>query len=772
MNSDLESSKYPVYTGVWTNWSRGRVLGATLTISRHDADLLIAFTAFFIAFVGTRVWRIICFVTHRNLSTPEEPKAIYHQQQVILRNASNPEDATQLFLKLFWANRRSDGRFRPLLMVMVAAFCIAAFTVAGGYSSQITTAVGDEVLIKSANCRALNPTLQNQSSNVRVNNPQYARWINSAANYAQQCYSADSAGLVDCRRFAIRQLTNNMDQKAICPFDEAMCRDSSSNIRIDSGFVDSHTHFGLNSPPHERIIWRNVLHCAPINTANFTSQKKTDLGLLTLYHYGNIYDYSVADAVYAAKSVESQYASDFSEDIQVSYSAFSIQTVANTVYDGKTQPMSVLFPISALDRGDAETYLIFLEGNGVMFLEPEGDEWYRIGEAPPINPFSNWTDAPSLYIPLEPASPLGCADQYQFCNPAYNGRRVCGPLASYTDAVLGSLHIFNLTREDRTNYQLHYGNIEISDTAARFLYFLDTFDAGLTIDAILSHMGPASLLSQEYLVNGVQSHLESNQWQLDVAHWWDIAMSGRQAAFLDAAYSSPDPSILASYVNFTSPAALKLCQNQKMRTTAYASFSLLGFTLTFVVGFLLATFSYIQEPLVTWSYKRKGRKPYQHLEWVSNATLQLHRLAHEEMGWGEWSNCTETIPTTKDNNVLGCLDIADPTHPRIKLSHERQCGPDGVQNPIKIENTSYSPGRIDDDSIPASASGDTLGSSTADDEHPDANVPPGQETEVLQAATVVEETYLLLGDAATSVGTSVDERGSANIPGGGLTNRT
>jgi hypothetical protein len=48
--------QYAVYTGYWTNWSQSPVFRATLTLTRSDANLLIAFIAFFIAFVGTRFW--------------------------------------------------------------------------------------------------------------------------------------------------------------------------------------------------------------------------------------------------------------------------------------------------------------------------------------------------------------------------------------------------------------------------------------------------------------------------------------------------------------------------------------------------------------------------------------------------------------------------------------------------------------------------------------------------------------------------------------------
>jgi hypothetical protein len=44
-----DSTSYPVYLGTWINWSRGPVFGATLTLTRNDANLLIAFVAFFVA---------------------------------------------------------------------------------------------------------------------------------------------------------------------------------------------------------------------------------------------------------------------------------------------------------------------------------------------------------------------------------------------------------------------------------------------------------------------------------------------------------------------------------------------------------------------------------------------------------------------------------------------------------------------------------------------------------------------------------------------------
>jgi hypothetical protein len=212
-------------------------------------------------------------------------------------------------------------------MAIVAALCIAAFTVAGGYSSQVSTALGDEVLIKGANCRSIVHSFNKSDASAPTRRVLwFSEWTNNAASYAQQCYSTDNSGLVDCRRFVTKKITSQIDTEAACPFEDGTCRNNSGNIRIDSGYLDSQTHFGMNSPPHQRIQLRNVLHCAPLSTAKVKSQRKSSLGLLTVYNYGSLFSLNEKlDYVYAAPSVESQYATIFSEDAGASYLNFNLQ---------------------------------------------------------------------------------------------------------------------------------------------------------------------------------------------------------------------------------------------------------------------------------------------------------------------------------------------------------------------------------------------------------------------------------------------------------------
>ena len=55
--------------------------------------------------------------------------------------------------------------------------------------------------------------------------------------------------------------------------------------------------------------------------------------------------------------------------------------------------------------------------------------------------------------------------------------------------------------------------------------------------------------------------------------------------------------------------------------------------------------------------------PYTYLEWQTNDTLQLQRLAHEELGYGTWSRAIAGNPVTAAGEKLSVLDISDNSHP-------------------------------------------------------------------------------------------------------------
>lgn len=105
-----------IYHGAWTNWSRGRISGATITLGERDGGLLTAFIATFVTIVGAELWKIVCFVSHQLRSNSEPQDGLYHQQQFILRNAPTPGGAVWSFFQQswFWSGKARQSLFRTL----------------------------------------------------------------------------------------------------------------------------------------------------------------------------------------------------------------------------------------------------------------------------------------------------------------------------------------------------------------------------------------------------------------------------------------------------------------------------------------------------------------------------------------------------------------------------------------------------------------------------------------------------------------------------------
>lgn len=238
-------------------------------------------------------------------------------------------------------------------------------------------------------------------------------------------------------------------------------------------------------------------------------------------------------------------------------------------------------PISLLTRSDADIMLVFLSGNGVYNLYPTSDEWYATAESPrsvdvgggvgAAEEDDDW-DAMGLYLPREPASPLGCTNRYQFCNTASKGMSGCGPLTSLRDAVAGAAPFFGTSYDDIYSVGSASDGMyatgaredpELSEPAARLAYIADIFfGSGTTITSVLRNLGPMALLSQRTVFNGAQGPLPSNQWQLDIGHLWNITLASIQASVVDTAVGPNDPELSRLWTNYTSPALARLCNSQ------------------------------------------------------------------------------------------------------------------------------------------------------------------------------------------------------------------
>lgn len=379
----------------------------------------------------------------------------------------------------------------------------------------------------------------------------------------------------------------------------------------------------------------------------------------------------------------------------------------NHTTDPSTSPF---LPIPELFRSDGDVHVIFLVGNSIKFLEQTEDAWYR-GTALGYKIADTTREGSrQTYWPEEAASPLGCVQQFQLCNTALPTDKQCGPLASWDDAIAESAALFNMT----ASVILEHEYIATSRTASQFSWLFAVLDnAAPYLESLLRTLGQESLASKESLTQGTMGRLPSNQWQLDVEHWWSTYLAAIQAAFVETAIGpadrtgeleqyklvpwndhvqklcnnqvSDDFSVSLGIVEFPlrtmlytilpslaittrhdCPLGCILNMNagadqhvsyQKILSSSYTSFSMFGLCFTYALGIWIIVASYVTGPICACLHRRWKYREYSHLEWTTNSALHYQRMAYQGINSGTWTGQMDDIPMTKHGEILAELPM-------------------------------------------------------------------------------------------------------------------
>lgn len=179
---------------------------------------------------------------------------------------------------------------------------------------------------------------------------------------------------------------------------------------------------------------------------------------------------------------------------------------------GSLQKLGTTFiPHPEIIRRDGDVTLIFLSGNGLLYVPQAGDEWYRATVRNGHVYRDNGTDRLDFYIPEEAASPLGCVEQYQWCRDPSRGQ--CGDLAGIKDALYNAAPWFGLTNKDldpeRPVIPNRLGSLLIWS-------YYNAIHSGTQLAGLINTLGPSSLSSHTVVRQGSVGKLERNQWQVDV----------------------------------------------------------------------------------------------------------------------------------------------------------------------------------------------------------------------------------------------------------------
>ncbi|KAH7156176.1 hypothetical protein EDB81DRAFT_928155 [Dactylonectria macrodidyma] len=355
-----------IYTGFWTDWDRGPVLGATVTLSARNGGLLLAFLAVMVTIVAIRLWRILSFAAHQVLASNSLHDGLYYQRQHILRNASSPGAAIWLFLQQAWHWRRvaDHALFRTVPWAVFAMLYLVLFAATSVLSSWVSDGATEHRIIKSQSCGLFVPADRDALHELR------AYENHKAANYARQCYG-DASTSTSCDSLPVSSISWTNSSVA-CPFEESVCLNVPA-FQMTTDLIDSHLHLGINGPKHNRVSFRRETVCSP---------------LVTQPGYAEYIQGAEAEA------------RGWPDDIEHTH-----------IYNNLSWHASIGFNVwpytYSRNAKMVDITLLLIIPNSVVHFGPNTDPVFSATLESP------YEDGSMVYLPDRYVSPIACADRYQ-----------------------------------------------------------------------------------------------------------------------------------------------------------------------------------------------------------------------------------------------------------------------------------------------------------------------------------------------------------------------
>ncbi|EMD67266.1 hypothetical protein COCSADRAFT_188049 [Bipolaris sorokiniana ND90Pr] len=643
-----------IYKGFWINRSLGTVRGATLTLDRQTGGLVIAFLALFIAATARSFWKITRFLVYAIESNLGKQDGVYHQRQAILRNQSLALNAVLDLCRLSyaWRDRAKRSQQRILPVILIASAISVGSVAAGLLSSRILTNSNQEVLIAGRNCGIYVSDPDSQLSPLEPLLLYHSQRAVDAFTYAMQCYHrGDTIQNELCETFARPKLPFTSDRNASCPFAGEICKSDFGNILLDSGLLHSQVHLGLNQDP--QFTLRHQTHCAPLKTAGFTDtvMAPNSSQARQIYRYGNTY------------GPDGNGSHIFAVDVRHEKPSFDGWTIGNykvTALAAISSYKESIELIPELRKPNATVSLLFLDASEVLYVNKTKDPWFSATSLLDSSSFASIANVTHYFAADEPVGVLGCVNQRSFCNPNLPENVGCIDGFAISDPQ-SSLDLFKSAWPD--------ANDQFAMRA--FVVALNTQGAGL-LDSYYTLPNSPTLLSRSTVLLNLQvATIPKDRWQDEREHVYKASLAAIQSMMVEHARGF---AISGSTLCKGEKMCRRICHSQKMRSSKHYSFSAWTLGVILIVGStLMLTSAFVEELFalfLRYPRLRSAKLIYSYFEWQAGSTLQLQRLAHENLGLGTWTRTDEAIPVTELGDTLGVLDVTKSKHVRMVIPTE------------------------------------------------------------------------------------------------------
>ncbi|KAH8646918.1 hypothetical protein BX600DRAFT_443886 [Xylariales sp. PMI_506] len=601
-----------VATGLWHDKSQNLVLGATLTLSIQQANLLLTALAFLVTLTAGSFWNIFAMVLHSRLVKGKISHVLGLQHQVVLRN-SGTAVATMVnavMIHLAWRERgapklwtRTLGTFLPALLVWCVFAAASIFTSRVALSSQSGATIA---LLEPNNCGFFTYNISDLNAAVAQINKMTNDTL-QARNYVNTYYNNATISPTGSN-FKSILLPYSVDTSAACPFPNATrCKvGPSSAMAMTSGFLDSYEDFGINSSPSDRVKFQYNMTCSPIHAPDLAQEVLDDNNQTWIEIY-------IGPLVGAGVPYTYQY-DKATANANIGYILDTIPAYVGIPYD------DVLWiPLPEFNRTDADVTALFMSQNHISYLQPTSDPWFTANITQ--GNFTGTNDGYGLmgYAPNNDLNLMMCTEQYVMCNPVTN---LCSQPAGVNQLLLALNELgFNTVQQV---------------TALRFGIAMESSNQGI------SAIGPVSLWARNLLYGTLSPGLPDNQWQLEVLGWFQTNIVKLQQYFNEYASQSGD---LGPYGSVHSPSdgfipaesqvLVEQCGSQLVRTSGEVqNFSFLGIMIIVLFSIVMFMLNIFMESILGLYYKLTGKFPPQAVARQADTMLHLLRLALPSSGEG------------------------------------------------------------------------------------------------------------------------------------------
>lgn len=195
---------------------------------------------------------------------------------------------------------------------------------------------------------------------------------------------------------------------------------------------------------------------------------------------------------------------------------------------------------------------MFLSAPGMVFTKEVDDPWFaahKVASGVKLYYGSDTKGTPA-YERDEPVGVMGCVSQYQFCNPSLPADSQCEPLSSSNNSYWEPSD--KLWPDKKDQAFVKWGKNIIYASLA------------LSPNSVYTTAGIGALLVRSNLKTGLLSadSVPNNQWQLEMAHSFEVMLASLQGSFLDNTNGPSSPKFAPAFAKPNDTAWKYMCENQ------------------------------------------------------------------------------------------------------------------------------------------------------------------------------------------------------------------